>query len=78
MPVAAAELASLVGGLPQRFDRMMKTAERGEMQVRADISGVEKYINNLKQLVTRSVIIILGASIIIGLALFFVGTRLGH
>jgi ubiquinone biosynthesis protein len=78
LPVAAAELASLVGGLPQRMDRMMKTVERGEMQVRADVSGVDKYVNNLKQLVTRAAIIILGASVIIGLALFFVGTRLGH
>jgi len=78
LPVAAAELASLVGGLPQRMDRMMKTVERGEMQVRAEVSGVDKYVNNLKQLVTRAAIIILGASIIIGLALFFVGTRLGH
>jgi len=57
---------------------MMKTVERGEMQVRADVSGVDKYVNNLKQLVTRAAIIILGASVIIGLALFFVGTRLGH
>jgi ubiquinone biosynthesis protein len=78
LPVAAAELASLVGGLPQRMERMMKTVERGEMQVRADVSGVDKYVNNLKQLVTRAAIIILGASVIIGLALFFVGTRLGH
>jgi tetrahydromethanopterin S-methyltransferase subunit F len=60
------------------MERMMKTVERGEMQVRADVSGVDKYVNNLKQLVTRAAIIILGASVIIGLALFFVGTRLGH
>ena len=78
MPVATAELASLVGGLPQRFDRMMKTAERGEMQVRADVSGIENYIHHIEQLATRAVIIILGASVIVGLALFFVGSRLGH
>ena len=78
MPVAAAELTSLVGGLPQRMDRMLKTAERGEMQVRADVSGIEKYINHIGQLVTKAAILILGAAVIIGLALFFLATRLGH
>jgi hypothetical protein len=47
------------------------------MQVRADVSGIEKYIANIEQLITRSVIIILGASVIVGLALFFLATRLG-
>jgi ubiquinone biosynthesis protein len=78
LPVAAAELASLVGGLPQRVDRMMKTAERGEMQVRADVSGMEQNIHNLKRIVYTTVIGIVGAALILGLALFFVGTRLGH
>jgi ubiquinone biosynthesis protein len=78
LPVAAAELASLVGGLPQRVDRMMKTAERGEIQVRADISGVEQHIHHLKRMVYTTVISIVGAALILGLALFFVGTRLGH
>jgi ubiquinone biosynthesis protein len=78
MPVATAELASLVGGLPQRFDRMMKTAERGEMQVRADVSGIETHVHHLERLVNRTVICVLGAAIVIGLALFFVGSRLGH
>jgi ubiquinone biosynthesis protein len=78
VPVQTAELASLVGGLPQRFDRMLKTAERGEMQVRADVSGIDTYVHHVEKLVNRAVIFILGAAIIIGLALFFVGTRLGH
>jgi ubiquinone biosynthesis protein len=78
VPVQTAEFASLVGGLPQRFDRMLKTAERGEMQVRADVSGIDTYVRHVEKLVNRAVIYILGASIIIGLALFFVGTRLGH
>jgi ubiquinone biosynthesis protein len=78
VPVQTAEFASLVGGLPQRFDRMLKTAERGEMQVRADVSGIDTYVHHVEKLVNRAVIYILGAAIIIGLALFFVGTRLGH
>lgn len=77
LPMAAAQLASLAGGLPERLDRMMKTAERGEIQVRADVSGVEQHIHRLERIVNRSIIVIIGAAIIIGLALFFVGLRLG-
>ena len=78
LPSATAELASLVGGLPQRLDRMMKTAERGEIQVRADVSGVEQHVHHLERVVNRALICIIGASLILGLALFFVGSRLGH
>jgi ubiquinone biosynthesis protein len=78
LPMATAQLASLVGGLPQRMDRMLKTAERGEMQVRADVSGIEKYVHNIEKMVERTAIIVLGAAVIIGLALFFLATRLGH
>jgi ubiquinone biosynthesis protein len=78
LPSAAAELASLAGQLPQRLDRMMKTVERGEIHIRADVSGVERHIHHLEQLVNRTVIGILVAALILGLALFFVGFRLGH
>jgi predicted unusual protein kinase regulating ubiquinone biosynthesis (AarF/ABC1/UbiB family) len=78
VPVAAAELASLVGGLPQRMDRMMKTVERGEMQVRADVSGIDTYVHHIEKLAARALICIAGAAIVLGLALFFVGLRLGH
>jgi ubiquinone biosynthesis protein len=78
VPVAAAELASLVGGLPQRMDRMMKTVERGEMQVRADVSGIDAYVHHIEKLAARALICIVGAAIVLGLALFFVGLRLGH
>jgi ubiquinone biosynthesis protein len=78
LPMAAAQLASLAGGLPERLDRMMKTAERGEIQVRADVSGLEKHIHHLKRIVNRTMICIIGASVILGLALFFVASRLGN
>jgi hypothetical protein len=38
---------------------------------------VEKHIHHLEQLVKMTVIGILGAAIILGLALFYVGFRLG-
>jgi hypothetical protein len=57
---------------------MLKTVERGEMQVRADVSGIDAYVHQMKTIVNRTVIFIVGASIVIALALFFMGTRLGH
>jgi len=78
LPGVAMELASLAGGLPERLDRMMKTVERGEIQVRADVSGIEKHIHHLEKLVNRTVICVVGAALLIGLALFFVGFRLGN
>jgi ubiquinone biosynthesis protein len=78
LPATAAEMASLAAGLPQRLDRMFKTAERGEIQVRADVSGVEKHIHHLEQLVKAIMICLVGAALILGLALFFVGMRLGQ
>jgi ubiquinone biosynthesis protein len=78
MPMATAQLASLAGGLPERLDRMMKTVERGEIQVRADVSGVEKHIHHLERIVNKTVISIIGAAVILGLALFYLAFRLGQ
>jgi ubiquinone biosynthesis protein len=78
LPAAAAQLGSLAAGLPQRLDRMMKTAERGEFRVSADVSGVEKHMHHLEQLVNRTMIGIIVAALVLGLALFFVGMRLGQ
>jgi ubiquinone biosynthesis protein len=78
LPVAAAEMASLAAGLPQRLDRIMKTVERGEIQVRTDVSDVGPHIHHLEKLVNRTAIVIFAAAIILGAALFFVGYRLGH
>ena len=78
MPAAAAELASLVGGLPQRLDRMMKTAERGELHVSADVSGVEKQLDHLEHIVNRTVVVIVAAAFFVGLALFLVWSRMGR
>ena len=77
-PEAAAELTSLAAGLPQRLDRMMKTAERGELQVRADVSGVEHHLHHLEQVVKMAVAGAIIASLIVGLALFFVGSRMSN
>jgi ubiquinone biosynthesis protein len=76
LPSATTELISLAGGLPQRLDRMMKTAERGEIQVRADVSGVEQHMHHLERLVNRAIIVVIAAALILGLALVYVGSRM--
>jgi ubiquinone biosynthesis protein len=78
LPSAAAELVSLAGGLPQRLNRLMKSVERGEIRIKTDVSGVEKHIHHLELLVNRALIGIIAAALILGLALFFVGSRLGR
>jgi ubiquinone biosynthesis protein len=76
LPGSAAELATLFAGLPQRLDRILKTAERGEIQVRADVSGVEKHIHHLEILVNRTLLVLVVVAVFLGLTLLFVGWRL--
>ena len=78
LPLASAELASLAVGLPQRLDRMMKTVERGEIQVKANVSGVERQMHDLARMARWIVICILAGTVVLGLVSFFVGFRLGH
>jgi len=59
-------------------DRIMKTAERGEIQVRADVSGVEKHIHHLEQIINKMIVVIIAVALFLGLALFYVGYRLGN
>jgi ubiquinone biosynthesis protein len=77
LPSATTELASLAGQLPQRLDRMLKTFERGEIQITSDVSGVEKHLHHLELLVDRALLGMIAAALILGLALFFVALRSG-
>ena len=77
LPSAATELASLAGQLPQRLDRILKTVERGEIQVNSDVSGIEKHLHHLELLVDRAILGLIAAALILGLALFFVALRNG-
>ncbi len=69
LPSAAAELAVFSAGLPRRLDRVVKSVERGEFQVRADVSGLDEYIRRIERMVNRAIIGVLLASLIISLAL---------
>ena len=69
LPSAAAQLAMFGAELPRRLDRVVKSVERGEFQVRADVSGLEEYIHKLEHVVNRAVIGIIVAAIILALAI---------
>jgi ubiquinone biosynthesis protein len=76
LPSDTAQMASLAGGLPQRLNRLMKSVERGDLRVSADVGGVEKHVHHLEGLVNRAVIGIIVMAVILGLALVFVGLKL--
>ncbi len=69
LPSAAAQLAMFGAGLPRRLDRVIKSVERGEFQVRTDVSGLDYLIHRLERLVNRAVIGIIIAAAILALAI---------
>jgi ubiquinone biosynthesis protein len=78
LPPAFAELALLGAGLPNRLARVLKSVERGELQVRAEVSGVERHLEHLERLVNRAIIGIIIAAIILGVSLVFLAIRMGR
>ena len=78
LPPAVAELALFGVGLPNRLARIVKSVERGEFHINADVSGVERHLEHLERLVNRAIIGLISAAIILGGALVFLAIRLGH
>jgi ubiquinone biosynthesis protein len=76
-PSTTAEMISMAGELPTRMNRLLKTFERGEMRVSADVSGVEDQIRHAETLANKAFIGLMAAAILLGLALFFLGFHLG-
>jgi ubiquinone biosynthesis protein len=75
-PAAIAELALLGASLPARMTRVLKSVERGELEVRADVSGVERHLEHLERLVSRAIIGLIVAAIILGVCLVFLALRM--
>lgn len=69
LPSAAAQLAMFGAGLPRRLDRVVKSVERGEFQVRTDVSGLDTELHHLERVVNRAVIGVIVAAIILALAI---------
>jgi ubiquinone biosynthesis protein len=55
LPSAVADLANFGIGLPRRLNRIVRALEKGELQVKTDVSGVEKHLEHLERLVNRLV-----------------------
>lgn len=77
LPPAIAELALFGVGLPIRMMRIVKSLERGELQIRTDVSGVERHLEHLERLVNRTVIGIIVAATVLALAIAFLAFRMG-
>ena len=77
LPSIAAELAIFGMGLPRRLLKIIKGVERGELQVRTDVSGVELHLVHLERIVNRLLIGLVIAFIILAAAIAFLAFRLG-
>lgn len=76
-PMALADFMLLGMDLPRRLNRVMKSVERGELQIRTDVSGLEKHLEHLEQMVNRLVIGLVLASFILGVAIVVLAYRVG-
>jgi ubiquinone biosynthesis protein len=77
LPPAFAELALFGVGLPNRLVRIIKSVERGELHVNADMTGMERRLDRLERLGNRAIISLIVAVVILGLALVYLAFRLG-
>lgn len=74
-PSAVMDLATLGMELPQRLNRLARQAERGELRVRAEASGLERHVEHLERLVNRVVIGVIAAALIVGGAILLLASR---
>lgn len=78
LPGALSGLALTGAGLPQRIFRITRAMERGELNIRTDVSGLERHLEHLERLVNRMVLGMVAAAVILGLAILFLALHLGH
>jgi ubiquinone biosynthesis protein len=78
LPGTIADLASFGAALPERVTRLIKSVERGELEVKTNVSGVEIHLEHLEKIINRIIIGIVIAALILGMALVFLAFRLGR
>ena len=78
LPGALSGLALTGAGLPQRVFRITRAMERGELNIRTDVSGLERHLEHLERLVNRLVLGMVAAAVVLGLAILFLALHLGH
>ncbi|HXY73799.1 MAG TPA: AarF/ABC1/UbiB kinase family protein [Dehalococcoidales bacterium] len=69
LPAAAVEMVKLSAGFPKRLLRIVKSMERGELNIKTDVSGLERHLEHLERIVNRLIIGILLSSLFIAIAL---------
>ncbi|MBI4289064.1 MAG: AarF/ABC1/UbiB kinase family protein [Chloroflexi bacterium] len=75
-PGMAAEMALMGLELPRRVFRVARALDRGELNIRTDVPGLERHMVHLERIVTRMVIGLIAAAIILALALIYLGLRI--
>ena len=77
-PAMAADMILMGAGLPRRMFRIVRSLERGELNIRTDVSGLEFHLEHLERLVNRTVIGLIAAAVILSVAIMFLVLRLGQ
>lgn len=76
LPPAVAEMALFGISLPTKLVRIVKSLERGELQIRAEVSGVERHLEHLERIVNRAIIGLFVAGVIVAAAVIIAAVRL--
>lgn len=69
MPSAAMDLAIFGMELPKRLSKLVRAAERGDVLIRTDVTGLDQHVRKLEQLVNRLVLGGIASAFLIGLAI---------
>jgi ubiquinone biosynthesis protein len=78
LPGTIADLASFGAALPERVTRLIKSVERGDIEVRTNVSGIEVHLEHLERIINRMIIGMIIAAVIIGLSLVYLASRPGR
>jgi ubiquinone biosynthesis protein len=76
MPTTIRDLATFGAGLPERVTRLIKSVERGDIEVRTNVSGIEIHLEHLERIINRIIIGMVVAAVLIGVALAFLAFQI--
>ncbi len=77
-PSMAADMILMGVGLPRRLFRIVRSLERGELNIRTNVSGLELHLEHLERLVNRMVLGLIAAAVILSLAIVYLALQLGQ
>ena len=78
LPRAIGDFALFGAGLPTRVMRIVRSIERGDFQIKTDVSGIERHMEHLERIINRVVAGLIVSAVILGLALIYLAYRTGH